>query len=384
MIERIASRIIKELTTFYPIVALNGPRQSGKTTLVKSQFPDKLYVSLEDIHQREFAQSDPKRFLTQSKSGMIIDEIQNCPGLFSYLQGVVDKNDILGEFVITGSGQFGLMSGIAQSLAGRVGLVELLPLSIKELESQNLSLNEILHKGFYPRLYDKNIPANIWYEDYIRTYLERDVRNLINVKDLSVFQKFLSLCAARTGQLLNYSELSNTCGIDVKTVKAWLSVLEASYIIFLLKPHHKNFSKKLVKTTKLYFYDSGLLSHLLRLRFEDIEISQYRGHIFESMIISDLVKDIKNNRKNCDLYFWRDNKGVEVDLMYEVNQEIVSIEIKSGSTLNSSYFQSLKRYKKYAGMVNTKSFLIYGGEDFVLREGVESLSWRDAVKVINV
>lgn len=378
MYKREAEKIVKDLALSYPVVAITGPRQSGKTTLVQSVFKNKKYISLEDLDQQAFAREDPKGFLTQEQDGLLIDEIQNCPDLFSYIQGIVDKKQIPGYFIVTGSQQFGLLSGVSQSLAGRAGLIELLPFSLYEIRKEIKTLDKVLYKGLYPPLYDKNKNFNprIWYEDYVKTYIERDVRQLMNIKNLSLFQKFLTLCAARVGQLINYSELGNAAGIDTKTVKAWVSVLEASYIIFLLKPHHKNFSKKLIKTSKLYFYDTGLLCYLMRLRKEDLPISPYRGAIFESLIISECVKYNKNYRMGLDFYFWRDNKGIEVDLLFQKRQKFFPIEIKSGKTIQSGFFKNLKMYKKYSEKAHGQSFLIYGGNDGQKRSNDRIIPWK--------
>ena len=378
MYKREAEKIIKNLASSYPVVAITGPRQSGKTTLVQSVFKNKKYVSLEDLDQRAFAREDPRGFLTQEQGGLVLDEIQNCLDLFSYIQGIVDKKQIPGYFVVTGSQQFGLLSGISQSLAGRVGFVELLPFSLVEIGEEVKTLNKVLYKGLYPPLYDKNKKFNsfVWYEDYVKTYIERDVRQLMNIKDLSLFQKFLTLCAARVGQLINYSELGNAAGADTKTMKAWISVLEASYIIFLLKPHHRNFSKKLIKTPKLYFYDTGLLCYLMRLRNEDLLISPYRGAVFESLIISECFKYNKNYRIGLDFYFWRDNKGVEIDLLFQDRQKLFPVEIKSGKTIQSGFFKNLEKYKKYSGKTDGQSFLIYGGDDRQKRSNSWIIPWK--------
>ena len=335
------------------------------------------------MDQQAFAREDPRGFLTQEKKGLLIDEIQNCPALFSYIQGIVDKNKTPGYFIVTSSQQFGLLSGISQSLAGRTGLVELLPFSISEMNKEIKTLDKVLYKGLYPPLYDKNFKPHIWYEDYIKTYIERDVRQLMNIKNLSLFQKFLSLCAARAGQLINYSELGNATGVDTKTVKAWISVLEASYIIFLLKPHHRNFSKKLIKTPKLYFYDTGLLCYLLRLRKEDLSISPYKGAIFESLIISECFKYNKNYRKDLDFYFWRDNKGIEIDFLFQRRQKLFSVEIKSGKTIQSHFFKNLKMYKKYSDKAHGQSFLIYGGNEEQKRSHGRIIPWEKTHKLFS-
>ena len=383
MYKRESEKIIKSLSRVYPIVAVTGPRQSGKTTLTKSIFKKKHYVSLEDLDQRSFAREDPRGFLTQAKEGLLIDEIQNVPELFSYMQGIVDKNRKTGHFIITGSQQFGLLSGITQSLAGRVALIELLPFSLSEIHQiqKKLSLNKILYKGLYPPIYDRNFKPYTWYEYYVKTYIERDVRKLIHVQNLSLFQKFIGLCAARAGQLINYSNLSNATGVDTRTIQSWLSVLEASYITFLLKPHHKNFSKRLVKTPKLYFYDTGLLCYLLKLREEDLLLSPYRGAVFESLVISECLKYNKNYQMGMDFYFWRDNKGVEIDLLFQKQQKTFPVEIKFGQTIHSGFFENLKKYQEYSMLDSLRSFLIYGGKEDQKRSTSRVISWRNISKL---
>lgn len=358
--KREAEKLIRKLAQAYPVVAVTGPRQSGKTTLIRHLFKKKKYVSLEDLDQRHLALQDPRGFLNQSPSGLLIDEIQNVPELFSYLQGIVDQNNTPGRFVITGSRQFNLLSNITQSLAGRVGLVELLPFSFKETNTR--SLNKTLYTGLYPPLYNKKIPPHLWYEDYVKTYIEKDVRTLLGVRDLNLFQKFLRLCAGRVGGLLNYSDLSSATGTDSRTIKSWISILEASYIIFLLQPHYKKFSKKLVKSPKLYFYDTGVLCYLLRIKHtEDLNISPYKGQVFESLILSECMKYNKNRRAGLDFYFWRDSKGVEIDLLIESNHHLTPVELKSGQTLNKGFFKNLNLYQKYSGS-NKKGVLVYGGQ----------------------
>ena len=383
-IKRDAEAILLELTQQYPVISITGPRQSGKTTLSRTLFKKKKYISLEDLEQREYANKDPKGFLSQSSGGMIIDEAQLAPLLFSYIQVIVDDSRRPGEFILTGSQQFDLMSGINQSLAGRVGLVELLPFSTHEVYEQLGTIENVLYKGFYPPLYDRSFRPHVWYKDYVRTYIERDVRKLINVKDLSLFQKFIALCAARVGQLINFSELSSATGVDVRTVKSWISVLEASYIIFLLRPYHKNFSKRLVKMPKLYFYDSGLLCHLLQIRADDLILSPYKGSIFESMVISEVKKINMNHRKDLELYFWRDHKGVEIDLLFEKHHKIYPVEIKSGQTIQQYFFKNLKLYQKYIGLEHGKSFLVYGGGENQKRTYGEVLSWTECHKIFDV
>lgn len=383
MYKREAEHTVKNLAKSYSIVAVTGPRQSGKTTLVRSTFKKKKYVSLEDLDQLAFAKEDPKGFLTQEPSGLLIDEIQNQPELFSYMQGIVDQSQKPGQFVITGSQQFDMLSKISQSLAGRVGLVELLPFSIFEVRKALKGVDQALYKGLYPPLYDKKFKPEIWYEDYVRTYIERDVRKLINIKDLSRFQKFLRLLSVRNGQLINCSEIGNQAGLDLRTVKSWLSILSAGYIIFLLQPHHQNFSKKLVKTPKLYFYDPGLVCYLLHLRKADLAFSPYRGALFESLIISECFKYNKNRRQGLNFYFWKDNKGVEVDLLFQKAQKFFSVEIKSGKTLQSKHFNNLKLYQQYAHTWHGQSFLIHGGEEEQKRSLGLVLPWKKTHKIFS-
>ena len=380
-IKRDAANTLKTLSKGFPVLAITGPRQSGKTTLAKHTFDHLDYVSLETPTNRQFAIEDPVGFLAQYKKGAIIDEAQNCPDLFSYIQEIVDLDKKMAQFVLTGSLQFGLMSGITQSLAGRVGMIELLPFSLNELNVSRLSLDEVLMRGFYPPVFDRDLSSSIWLEDYVKTYLEKDVRQLINIKDLNLFQKFLRLCAARTGQLLNIAELCNAADVTVKTGRSWLSVLETSYIIFMLAPHHKNFSKKLVKTPKLYFYDSGLLAHLLNIsRCEDLALSPFRGQIFESMIVSEFHKQKKNFRGQQSFYFWRDNKGVEVDLLVEAGLLLTPIEVKSGQTINKEFFKNISLYRKYAGKESGMPKLIYAGDKGQKRSLAQVLSWRQSTE----
>jgi len=281
MIPRIAEKTVEKLALGYPVVTITGPRQSGKTTLARQVFPDKVYVSLEDPNQREFAEEDPKGFLSNLPDGAVLDEVQRCPALFSWLQGVVDADGRMGLFILTGSQQFGLISGISQSLAGRAARVQLLPFSLAELATvyrPPQSLDQLLYRGSYPPIHDRDVAPVHWYADYVSTYIERDVRQMVNVRDLSTFQRFVRLCAGRNGQLLNLSALSNDCGISQNTAKSWLSVLEASYIVFLLQPHHRNFRKRIVKAPKLYFLDTGLVSWLLGIQnAEQLSIHSMRG-----------------------------------------------------------------------------------------------------------
>lgn len=385
MIPRAAAHTLERLAKGFPVVALTGPRQSGKTTLAKSVFKDKTYVSLENPDEREFALQDPKRFLQRFPNGAVLDEVQRCPELLSWLQGWVDERGIMGDFVLTGSAQFDLVAGITQTLAGRVGRVELLPLSADELAAADLApadLNTALLKGGYPALYDREVSPQDWFANYIATYLERDVRQLIAVRDLGQFQTFVKMCAARTGQLLNLSSLGADCGITSVTAKQWLSVLEASYIVTLLQPHHRNFGKRLVKAPKLYFCDVGLAAWLLGIRdIVTLETHAARGALFETYVVGELTKERLNAGRPCDLFFWRDSSGNEVDVLIESAQGLQALEIKSGSTFASDWTNSLSKWQKFASNESLQPSLVYGGTESYAREGVHVWGWQEIGKI---
>jgi hypothetical protein len=380
MIPRAAHNTLNEWRKFYPVIAITGPRQSGKTTLSRHAFPEKLYVSLEDPDQLESAHEDPRGFLTRFPDGAVLDEVQRCPTLFSYLQSTVDLDGRQGLFILTGSQQFGLLSKITQTLAGRAGLVHLLPFSLAELKSKKNAfhgLDELLWKGLYPPIYDREIPPANWYANYVATYIERDVRQIINVKDLSTFRRFLRMCAARTGQLLNLASLGNDCGITHNTAKSWISVLEASYIVFLLYPYHKNFGKRLVKTPKIYFYDTGLASWLLGIQTANqLSTHPMRGALFESFTITEILKERFNYGLQSNIFFWRDNLGTEIDILIEQGEKLLAVEIKSGQTVNKDYFLSLQKWMKYSDSSPDQHYIVYGGNENYVRSGVNILSWR--------
>lgn len=381
MVRRDAERILRELARSYPVVAITGPRQSGKTTLTRVAFPNKPYVSLEELDQREFAEEDPRGFLARYPDGAILDEVQRCPGLLSYLQGVVDQAGRSGMFILTGSQQFGLLAGITQTLAGRVALLHLLPFTLTELESGGWAarhLDTLLCMGCYPPVHDRQPTPSVWYANYVQTYVERDVRQMINVRDLSPFRRFVRMCAGRIGQLLNLSGLANDCGITHNTAKAWLSVLEASYIVFLLPPHHRNFNKRLVKTPKLYFYDTGLASWLLGIR-EPSQLAMHamRGALFEGWVISELLKGRFNRALDANLYFWRDRTGNEVDILVEQGEALLPIEVKSGRTVTRDSVAGLQKWLALAGSAAGTPRLVYAGEASHTRSGIEVRSWRD-------
>ena len=384
MIKRVIQDKIKQLTEKFPVISVTGPRQSGKTTLIKSMFPDWHYESLEDPDTRLFALSDPRKFLDAGKK-MIIDEIQRAPDLFSYIQSITDNENINGQYIISGSQSFLLNQHISQSLAGRVAILNLMPLSLIELREYGITIDKyekLLYQGFYPRLYDRKIDPVDFYPNYIQTYIERYVRLLQNIHDLTLFIRFLKLCAGRIGQLLNLNSLANDCGVSPNTAKSWISVLEASYIVFLLQPHFKNFNKRLVKMPKLYFIDTGLASSLLEIKSENQLSSHYlRGVLFENLIISEFIKTRLNNglRNNC--YFWRDNKGIEIDCIIENGNMLTPIEIKSGLTFNHDFFRNLNWWNKLTGNLNKNSFVIFGGDSSRDTKDGTLLSWRDISRV---
>lgn len=380
MIRRDAEKTIRSLLAGFPIVTITGPRQSGKTTLAKSIFNAKPYASLEDPDMRLMAQDDPRAFLERFPDGAVLDEVQRCPDLLSYLQTRVDADGRMGLFILTGSQQFGLMSGITQSLAGRTAFVELLPFSLRELESVGVApktVDEMLFKGCYPPLYDRAVTEQAWFNAYITAYIERDVRQVLRIQELETFQRFVRLCAGRSGQLLNHSSLAADCGISHNTAKAWISVLEASYILFQLRPHHANFNKRLVKSSKLYFYDVGLMAWLLGIReVSQLEAHPLRGSMFENLVIAEQLKTSLNRGERPQLTFWRDSNGNEVDLLIERGQKIMPVEIKSGKTVARQFFSGLEKWIALAGELAIEPTLIYGGDDSYAHKGVMVRSWR--------
>jgi uncharacterized protein len=363
----------------YPVVSITGPRQSGKTTLARTLFPEYAYVSLERPDYREQAEEDPNRFLRTFSDGVILDEVQRTPDLFSYIQSIVDESRKPGQFILTGSQNFLLLERISQSLAGRVAIFRLPPFSLPELQSSpyaHADLDTYLFTGTYPPVYDREYEPNAWYMDYIQTYIERDVRSVRKVTDLTQFQKFLGLCAGRVGQLLNLNGLASECGISHNTARDWMSVLEASYIVFRLQPYHENFNKRVAKQPKLYFYDSGLLCALLGLR-EPAQLAQHylRGSIFESFMVSELVKARWMAGLSGTGHFWRDNHGHEVDYLAETASGIIPIEIKSGETIQPSMFNGLVYWAKLTGAGSGGGYVIYGGADTQDRKNGRVIGW---------
>ncbi|MBI5415682.1 MAG: ATP-binding protein [Candidatus Omnitrophica bacterium] len=387
MIKRTAETKLISLAGSFPAVAVIGPRQSGKTTLVKKLFPQKPYVLLENPDTRQSAVKDPRGFLSQFPEGAVLDEIQRVPELFSYLQGILDEKNKPGLFILTGSQNFLLMESITQSLAGRIAILSLLPLSFQELEAAGISFptfeDHLIH-GFYPRIYDQKIDPEDLYANYVQTYIERDVRLLKNIHDLTAFHSFLKLCAHRSGQLLNLSSLATDCGITHNTAKAWLSLLEASYIVFLLQPHHKNFNKRLVKMPKMYFYDTGLAAYLAGIEDKQHLLHHpLRGPLFESFVISDLLKMRFNKGEGSNLYFWRDKNGHEIDCLLERPAGAVIIEIKSGKTVAEDFFNDLGYYQKLAGTGPDDSYVIYGGDQKQTRSSGHVLAWNNFSAILS-
>ena len=381
MIERVLKTKILELIAKYPIVTLTGPRQSGKSTLLQNLFPNYEYLSLEDPDIRLFVQNDPRGFLASYSDKIIIDEAQRVPELFSYLQTHIDKKGMEGMYILAGSHNFLLMQSIVQSLAGRTAILKLLPFSHKELMNGDIlpgSVDEEIFNGSYPRIYDKNISPVDFYPFYIQTYVERDVRMLKNIGDLSKFIRFIKLCAGRIGQLLNLSSMANDCSISVSTATIWISLLETSYILYLLKPDHNNYSKRLVKTPKLYFYDTGLACSLLEIK-SSLQISTHflRGSLFENLVINEFVKESLNRGEEPNLSFWRDKTGNEVDLIQSVESRQNAFEIKSGNTFSQDYFKGIAFWAKLSGASPEQCFAIYAGEKSMKKSIGKVVSWNE-------
>ncbi len=380
MIKREIEKLLKQYSKQFRAIAVIGPRQSGKTTLVKKVFPKKAYVSLENPDDRLFADSDPRGFLERYKDGAIIDEAQRVPALFNYMQQILDETKKEGLFILTGSNNFLLQESITQSLAGRIGIIDLLPLTFHEITSSHktfLSTNQLILNGSYPEIYDKKRKNDLWYQAYIRTYIERDVKQIRNIDNTILFNKFLKLCAGRIGQQLNVANLSNECGIDIKTVNSWLGILQSSYIIYLLQPHFVNFNKRVVKSPKLYFVDTGLACVLLGLKNEsELEQSVFRGSLFENYIILEWLKKKYNNGSLYSLYYWRDNKGIEIDLLIDSSGKLLPIEIKSSQTFNEDFLKPIKQWNNFSK--HKGGILVYDGKSSYKRsDHFEVIYWRD-------
>lgn len=371
------------LSRQFKSVAVVGPRQSGKTTLVRTCFPDKPYVSLENPQERAFATSDPIQFLRQFPDGAILDEVQRVPELLSYLQQILDEDARRGLFILSGSNNFLLLEKITQTLAGRVAYLDLLPLSIEELIALPNAVSDLhvcLLQGGYPEIWAQGIAPSDWFAAYVRTYVERDVRLIRNIENLFAFEKMLSLCAGRVGQLLNAHNLAIEVGVDLKTVQAWLGILQASYIIFLLPPYFKNFNKRIIKTPKLYFCDTGLACHLLGIR-RSAELTQhpYKGPLFENFIVLEYLKARFNRGERSNLFFWRDSSGNEIDLLVQEGQSLHPVEIKSGQTIIDDFFKGFRFWEKLTG--EPGGTVVYGGDQIQQRSnGLQVVSWRNVEK----
>ena len=366
-----------------PVVSLTGPRQSGKTTLVRDTFPDYHYVNLEERDVQSLALNDPRAFLESlGSSKVIIDEAQRAPDLFSYIQVIVDENESA-KFILTGSQNFLLLEKITQSLAGRARILNLLPPSIEELRLSGYnysSASSYIFKGSYPRLYKGSLSPKEWLPSYTQTYVERDVRDLVNVKYLKQFQTFLGICAGRLGQIINYTDVSNAVGVTDKTIKHWISILEASYIIYMLPPYFKNLGKRLIKSPKIYFYDTGLACNLLDIRDENQVLTHYQyGSLFENMLINEVMKSFTNKGERPSLYFWRESNGTEIDLLLDRGGKLLPIEIKSSHTLRTDFLKNINRVRKLPKAFNmTEGYAVYGGDTSFGR----NISWKDLQKEI--
>lgn len=386
-IKREIKNAILDLIGKYPILAVTGPRQSGKTTLLKTMFPDYQYISMENPDVRKFAESDPNKFFSQYQNKVILDEVQRVPALFSYMQTIVDNSNIMGQFILSGSQNFHLMRNITQSLAGRVAIFKLFPFDFQELKNENLLSDNFVDniiKGFYPAIYSRDISPRIFYSNYIQTYIQRDVSELISIKDMHHFQKFLSLCATRCGQLLNLNSIANECGISQPTAKSWLSALENSYIVFLLYPYHENFSKRLIKTPKLYFYDTGLLSHLLKLNnASQILTHPIKGHLFENMMIAEYTKRMYHLNLVENIWFWRDGAGNEIDMITEKAFSLDAYEIKATTTIMPVLFKGLTKFETVIKNKTVDKSLVYGGNESQIRELGNVIPWSEFGKEIS-
>lgn len=386
MVVRAASQKLKQLATKFPVVGLLGPRQSGKTTLAKELFPKKPYVSFENQDTVLLAIRDPRAFLSAYKNGAVFDEIQRAPHLLSYLQELVDAHKKkAGLFVITGSQNLLLLETITQTLAGRIAFIQLLPFSLAELRDTNFgkqTLDGFLFRGGYPRLYQQRISPTDYYPNYLLTYVERDVRQIKNISNLALFQRFLKICATRTGQQLNYSAIANDCGIDQKTVLNWLGILEASFIAFRLQPYYNNLGKRLLQMPKLYFYDTGLCSSLLEIENEkQMANHPLRGALMENLMIIELLKSRLNRGLRSNLFYWRDRTGNEIDLLLDQSDDVVPVEIKSSTTFHLDFLRGIRYWQKLNPKLKS-SYLVFNGKDGQV-EKTKILNWKNIDKIKN-
>jgi predicted AAA+ superfamily ATPase len=381
LISRLLEPKLRELAGYYPVVLVTGPRQSGKTTLCRAIFPTHAYVSLEALDIREFARSDPRGFLAEYAAGAIFDEVQQVPELLNYLQGEVDDRPQPGRYVLTGSQHLGLTRCVSQTLAGRCGTLVLLPPSLEELRgflNAPTDLYTLLWQGSYPRIYDRDIPAHQWLSDYVATYLQRDVRQLLNVGDLQAFSMFLKLCAGRAAQELNLTALGADAGISHNSARAWLSVLEASFIIHRLPAWHTNIRKQIIKAPKLHFFDAGLLCHLLGIREpQQLRLHPLRGAIFETWVVSEVYKSLTHHGLTPDLYHYRESRGLEIDLLIDRGDRLDAVEIKSGATVSAEFFKNLNRFKDTQTAPTARGYVVYGGDSTQRRTTARVLTWRE-------
>jgi uncharacterized protein len=383
LINRQIEQELQLLKNEFPIIAIIGPTQSGKTTLSKIVFPEYQYISLEDIDHQEFATNDPRGFLSKYSKNIIFDEIQRVPQLMSYLQSHVDNLNENGKIIITGSHNFFLMEQISQSLAGRVGITKLLPFSILELTSEQKLLNDYIFAGAYPRIYDQNIRPEVFYKNYISTYIEKYIRQIKQVTKLDLFMKFMRLLAGRTGQELNLSTISEECGVSHNTISEWISILEASFLIYKLKPYYKSYNKRLVKNSKIYFIDTGLVCSLLGIRrAEELDYHFLKGNIFETFVLSEFIKGCYNTGEKFDMYFWRDNHKKEIDLIIDYGIDKFGIGIKRSETIQEKYFSGLTYWMNLSETKSENMFLIYGGEDSYVRNNININGWSTIFKGI--
>ncbi|MFW5774434.1 MAG: ATP-binding protein [Tangfeifania sp.] len=365
------------MATQFPVLSLTGPRQSGKTTLLKKEFPGYTYINLERIDFRKMILEDPMGFLKNKGSGVIFDEAQQVPELFSYIQVLADEFNSAGQYILSGSQSFLLNENIAQSLAGRVNINHLFPFDMLELEDKKLlPPADFIVKGFYPRLYDKQIAASDFYPSYLQTYIERDIRSLKNVENLQSFSRFIGLCAGRIGQPLNLSSLANDAGVAVNTVKSWISLLESSFIIYLLQPYYQNFNKRIIKAPKLFFYDTGVVASLLRINTPDNVFMHYLyGSLFENLVISEIMKTQLHAGIKPSIWYWRESNGVEIDCIIETEKSLVAIEIKSGETYTRDYLKNLRLFDKLKTIKPIKKVLIYNGGQTGVIDKTELVNW---------